>query len=49
MKALEADGITKAALVFFETNEIGNGFWEKLAFSSRDDFVYRNKKSSMMH
>lgn len=43
MKALEAEGINKVALVVFERNEIGNGFWEKIGFTSREDLVYRNK------
>ena len=43
MAALEAEGIHKAALVAFQTNEIGNGFWESIGFSQREDLVYRNK------
>lgn len=43
MAALEKEGIHKAALVAFARNEIGNGFWEKLGFTSREDLVYRNK------
>jgi len=43
MKALEQEGIHKAALVAFERNETGNAFWEKMGFSKRDDLVYRNK------
>ncbi len=43
MKALENCGITKAALVVFERNEIGNTFWEKQGFTARCDLVYRNK------
>ena len=43
MSALEQDGIHKVALVAFERNELGNGFWEKICFTVRDDLVYRNK------
>lgn len=43
MEALEKEGISKTALVVFEDNEIGNGFWEKIGFTVRDDLVYRNK------
>ena len=43
LKALDAEGINKAALVVFSRNETGNGFWEKIGFSSREDIVYRNK------
>lgn len=41
--ALEKEGISKVALVAFEKNEIGNAFWEKMGFVSRDDLVYRNR------
>lgn len=43
MDALEKEGIHKAALVAFERNEAGNGFWEHIGFSAREDLVYRNK------
>lgn len=43
LTALEAEGIHKVALVVFERNQLGNGFWEKLGFSSRDDLIYRNR------
>ena len=43
MTVLKAEGITKVALVAFSRNAVGNGFWEKLGFSSRDDLVYRNR------
>lgn len=42
-RALEREGIHKAALVVFQRNAAGNAFWEKIDFSSRDDLVYRNK------
>ena len=43
MSALEKEGINKVALVTFEKNEIGNGFWENIGFGAREDLVYRNK------
>ena len=43
MDALEEEGIHKVALVAFEKNHLGNGFWEHIGFTRRDDLVYRNK------
>lgn len=43
MAALKSEGIAKVALVVFEKNQIGNGFWQKLGFTVRDDLIYRNK------
>lgn len=43
MNALDAEGINKVALVAFRKNETGNGFWENIGFTERDDLVYRNK------
>ena len=43
MEALDREGINKAALVVFERNKTGNGFWEHIGFSAREDLVYRNK------
>ena len=43
MSALEQEGINKVALVAFQTNHIGNGFWEHMGFMERADLVYRNK------
>ena len=43
MSALEKEGINKVALVAFKKNDVGNAFWEKIGFTQRDDFVYRNK------
>ena len=43
MAALDEEGINKAALVAFKTNDTGNGFWESIGFTERDDLVYRNK------
>lgn len=40
--ALKAEGINKAALVAFKTNESGNAFWEAVGFTERDDLIYRN-------
>lgn len=48
MTALEKEGIAKVALVVFEKNKIGNGFWEKIGFTVRDDLVYRNKSIAQM-
>lgn len=41
--ALDKEGIGKVALVAFKRNAPGNGFWEKLGFTVRDDLIYRNK------
>lgn len=43
LEALRQEGIHKAALVAFSTNEAGNRFWESIGFSERKDLVYRNK------
>lgn len=43
MSALDAEGINKMALVVFKKNELGNGFWESIGFTDREDLVYRNK------
>ena len=43
MAALDREGISKAALVAFKSNDIGNGFWEHIGFTEREDLVYRNK------
>ncbi|MCR5718381.1 MAG: GNAT family N-acetyltransferase [Oscillospiraceae bacterium] len=43
MSALEQEEIHKVALVAFGRNAFGNGFWEKIGFTVRDDLVYRNK------
>jgi ribosomal protein S18 acetylase RimI-like enzyme len=40
--ALKREGIHKVALVAFENNELGNGFWAHIGFERRDDLVYRN-------
>ena len=48
MTALQKIGISKAALVVFERNEIGNDFWEKMGFTVRGDLIYRNKALAEM-
>lgn len=42
IQALKDEGIHKAALVVFSNNEIGNSFWEKRGFTTRQDLNYRN-------
>ncbi len=44
LSALKREGINKCALVVFERNAGGNGFWEKIGFSERPDLVYRNRE-----
>lgn len=43
LQALEAEHISKVALVAFAHNEIGNAFWQAQGFTERTDLVYRNK------
>ncbi|NLC79150.1 MAG: GNAT family N-acetyltransferase [Ruminococcaceae bacterium] len=43
LDALRREGINKVALVVFERNEIGNGFWERRGFTQRTDLNYRNR------
>jgi ribosomal protein S18 acetylase RimI-like enzyme len=43
VKALQAEGIAKVALVVYADNGGGNAFWEKIGFTTRPDLVYRNK------
>ncbi len=43
LSAMEAEGITKIALVVFGKNEKGNNFWQKQGFTTREDLIYRNK------
>jgi ribosomal protein S18 acetylase RimI-like enzyme len=40
--ALKNEGIAKVALVVFEKNKNGNGFWEKIGFTVRENLIYRN-------
>ena len=48
MAALEKEGITKVALEVFEKNQNGNGFWEKIGFTVRNDLIYRNRTIAQM-
>ncbi len=41
--ALRTENISKVALVVFQRNQIGNGFWEKMGFELRTDLNYRNR------
>jgi len=43
ISALKKEGINKAALVVYAHNELGNRFWEREGFTTREDLVYRNK------
>ncbi len=43
LAALAEEDISKVALVVFERNLEGNGFWEKQGFFVREDLVYRNR------
>lgn len=49
MSALDAEGIHKVALVAFEKNELGNGFWEHIGFARRNDLAYRNKNTHELY
>ena len=42
-KGLRKEGITKAFLVVFKENDLGNGFWEEVGYKSRDDLNYRDR------
>ncbi len=48
LQALRACDIHKVALVVFSSNEAGNGFWEKLGFTVRNDLTYRNRTLTEM-
>lgn len=43
LDALKQGGITKVALVVFNSNSGGNAFWQHMGFEARDDLVYRNR------
>lgn len=43
LRALDAAGIHKVALVVFCRNADGNTFWEKLGFAAREDLTYRDR------
>mgnify|MGYP003571730429 CR=1 FL=1 len=40
--SLKNIGIHKVALVVFEDNIVGNGFWKSIGFNSRNDLIYRD-------
>ncbi|MCK8059313.1 MULTISPECIES: GNAT family N-acetyltransferase [unclassified Fusibacter] len=42
LDALKKDGINKACLVVFSANELGNTFWKRYGFATREDLTYRN-------
>ena len=42
LNALKAEGILKAVLFVFQTNQTGNDFWESQGFDKREDLVYRS-------
>lgn len=42
LESLKKEGINKAALVVFSTNDVGNKFWESIGFEKREDLIYRN-------
>ena len=48
-QALKEQGINKVALVAFDTNKLGNSFWEDQGFAERNDLVYRNKSLNDMN
>lgn len=42
IESLKKEGINKVALVVFDSNDLGNKFWQSLDFDKRDDLIYRN-------
>ena len=44
LEAIRAEGINKVALVVLERNSRGNGFWERMGFTTRPDLIYRDKE-----
>ncbi|MDR2932708.1 MAG: GNAT family N-acetyltransferase [Oscillospiraceae bacterium] len=40
LAALKKEGITRAALVCFKDNDVGNGFWAAMGWQRRDDLFY---------
>jgi N-acetylglutamate synthase len=42
LEALKKEEINKVALVVFDSNDLGNKFWQSLNFHKRDDLIYRN-------
>ncbi len=47
--AFKAEGINKAALVVFSSNNLGNGFWSSLGWEQRTDLNYYNKSLNDMN
>ena len=43
-EGLRKEGITKAFLVVFKENNIGNSFWEEAGYKTREDLYYRDKR-----
>jgi len=43
-EGLRKEGITKAFLVTFKDNIIGNSFWEETGYKTREDLYYRDKR-----
>ena len=43
LEALKGEGIPKVYLVVFRDNVKGQGFWERMGFSVREDLVYFDK------
>ena len=42
LTSLKKEGISKAALVVFKKNQLGNDFWGKMGFALREDLSYRD-------
>lgn len=42
LNALKKEQINKASLVVFNTNDLGNTFWQSMGFDQRNDLIYRN-------
>jgi len=42
LESLKKEEINKVALVVFDSNDLGNMFWQSLGFNKRDDLIYRN-------
>ena len=40
MRALQAEGINKVALIAFTKNDIGNAFWKQIGWTGRTDCNY---------
>ena len=41
--ALRAEGINRAGMLVFASNQQGNAFWESQGWQTRPDITYRNK------